>query len=129
MASVEMADIERLKKHCLEFNVLESMHSDLCNALPIDDLFPGMISNHVIDFRDKEDICMENRTERGRVQYFLVKYLYPPLLLMDTTRFYQFLTVMKRSPKCDFLVRRINHWMEQYKNYSAKPGGQSIVEG
>ena len=123
-----MADIERLKKHCLEYNVLEKMHNDLCNALPIDDLFPSMITNHVIDFIAKGDICAESRTERGRVQFFLERYLYPRLLLMETNRFYDFLAVMEKSSKCDFLVKRINHWIEQYRDYSAKPL-QSTMEG
>ena len=125
-----MADlpVERLKKRCLEFNVLEKMNNDLCNALPIDDLFPSMISNHVIDFTEKKDICAE-RTERRRIQYFLERYLSKGLDLEvpDTTRFYRFLEVMKRSSKCNFLVKRINQWMERYKEYSAKPGKHSTV--
>lgn len=117
-----MADLQ-LKTRCLEYNVLEKMNDDLCKALPIDDLFPSMISNHVIDFRDKAEICAE-RTERRRVQYFLVHYLSKGLDCedADTSRFYRFLAVMKRSPKCNFLVWRINEWMERYKEYSAKPG-------
>ena len=110
-------------KHCVEYNVLVKMNEDLCNALPIDGLFPSMISNHVIDFQDKTDISAE-RTERRRVQYFLGKYLIKGLNCEepDTSRFYRFLKVMERSPKCNFLVKRINHWLEVYKDVSAKPG-------
>ena len=126
-----MADlpVEKLQARCLEYNVLEKMNRDLCNALPIDDLFPSMISNHVIDFNDKAEICVE-RTERRRVQYFLEHYLSRGLdcEFPDTSRFYRFLAVMKRSPKCNFLVGRINDWMERYKEYSAIPGEQSIFK-
>ena len=126
-----MADlpVEKLKTRCLEYNVLEKMNRDLYNALPIDDLFPSMISNHVIDFNDKAEICAE-RTERRRVQYFLDRYLSKGLELEvpDTSRFYRFLAVMKQSPKCNFLVGRINDWMERYKEYSAKPGEQSVLK-
>ena len=129
-----MADVsvDTLKKHCLEYNVLIKLHSDLCNALPIDDLFPSMISNHVIDFRDKADISAE-KTERKRVESFLSNYLIKDLGSSeewDTTRFYRFLTVMKRSHKCEFLVKRINHWMDQYRKHSAEPReGSSTVKG
>jgi len=133
MANLTMADKEQLKKRGVEYNVLLKMTNDLCNALPIDDLFPSMISNHVIDFTDKTNICVE-KTERLRVRKFLSDHLIKDLDysdVWDTSRFYRFLTVMKRSPKCNFLVKRINHWMEQYKDYSAKPGENesSTVEG
>ena len=125
-------EIEILKERGVEYNVLKRMTNDLCNALPINDLFPSMISNHVIDFRDKAEICTE-ATERSRVQKFLIDYLIRELdnnEEWDTSRFYRFLTVMKRSPKCNFLVKRINQWMEQYKQYSAKPGEHiPFVEG
>ena len=112
---------------CIELAALKKMTSDLCNALPIDDLFPSMISNHVIDFNDKADICAE-RTERRRVEYFLGKYLTKGLNLQecDTTRFYRFLTVMERSPKCDFLVKRIKRCMEECREELAKSTGKGI---
>ena len=129
MATPTEAELEILKQRGVEYNVLRRMTSDLCNALPINDLFPSMISNHVIDFRDKAEICTE-RTERSRVQKLIDDYLIRDLEVWDTGRFYRFLTVMKRSPKCNFLVKRINNWMEQYKQYSATPGEQvPFVEG
>ena len=117
---------EALKECCVELIVVEKMTNDLCNALPIDDLFPSMISNHVIDFKDKAEICAE-RTERRRVAYFLEKYLTKGLHYeqqCDTTHFYRFLTVLERSPKCDFLVKRIKRCMEQCKEELAKSTGK-----
>ena len=129
MATSTKEDIEILKKHGIEYNVLKRMTNDLCNALQINDLFPSMISNHVIDFRDKAEICTE-RTERSRVQKLIDDYLIRDLEAWDTGRFYRFLAVMKKSSKCNFLVKRINHWMELYKEYSAKPGDHvPFVEG
>ena len=109
---------------CIELAVVEKMTSDLCNALPIDDLFPSMISNRVIDFNDKADIRAE-RTERRRVEYFLDKYLTKGLNL-DTTRFYRFLKVLEGSPKCDFLVTRIKRCMEECKEELDKSTGKGI---
>ena len=120
MATSTKEDIEVLKKHGVEYNVLKRMTNDLCNTLPIIDLFPSMIANHVIDFRDMAEICTE-RTERSRVQKLIDDYLIRDLEVWDTGRFYQFLTVMKKSSKCNFLVERIKHWMELYKEHSAKP--------
>ena len=110
---------EELKQRVVEYNALLKMTDDLCKALPINDLFPSMISNHVIGFQDKAEVCAE-RTERSRVQKFIHDYLIGDLEIRDTSRFYRFLTVMERSPKCNFLVKRLKHWMEQYKEYSAK---------
>ena len=119
-----MATVTKGKGSCVELAVVEKMTNDLCNALPIDDLFPSMISHHVIDFSDKADICAE-RTERRRVEHFLGKYLTKGLNL-DTTRFYRFLTVMERSPKCDFLVKRMKRCMEECKEELAKSEREGI---
>ena len=115
-------DKDVLKKHCVEFNVLRRLSDDLCKVLPIDDLFPNMISKYVIDFEEKAEICAE-RTELRRVRYFLDNYLMKGLDYDKDIRwrFKQFLTVMKESHKCDELINKINYWMEQYRDFSAKP--------
>ena len=122
-----MATVTKGKGPCVELAALQKMTNDLCNALPIDDLFPSMISHRVIDFNDKADICAE-RTERRRVGYFLEKYLTKGLNLQecDTTRFYRFLTVMERSPKCDFLVERMKRYMEECEVELAKCTGKGM---
>ena len=48
---------------------MERIREDLCNVLPINKLFPSMISSFVINFKDKEEICSE-RTQPLRVKYF-----------------------------------------------------------
>jgi len=45
-------------RHCPEYNALVDVHQDLCNALPINDLFPGLISRRVITVVDKEKLCL-----------------------------------------------------------------------
>ena len=119
---------EELKTRCVEYNVLKAMADDLCRALPIDELLPSMISKHVIDFTEKKEICAE-KTERRRVQYFLDHYLSKGLDCeeADTNQFNRFLAVLKGSPKCTYLVNRINNLMEQYKEYSAKPGEAIVI--
>ena len=117
-----MATVTKERGPCIELSVVQKMADDLCNALPIDDLFPSMISNHVINFNDKAEIGAE-KTERRRVSCFLEKYLTKDLYCGETANFYRFLTVMERSPKCDFLVKRIKRCMEQCKEELAKSTG------
>ena len=119
---------EELRKRCVEYNVLKAMTEDLCKALPIDGLFPSMISNHVIDYLEKKEICAE-KTEVRKVQYFLDHYLSKGLDCEEanTDRFYQFLKVMQASPKCTFLMKKINNLMKQFKEYSAKPGEATLI--
>ena len=111
------------KEPCVELLVLMDMAEDLCNALPINDLLPSLISHHVIDFKDKAEICV-HRTENNRVSYFLEKHLDKPLQLKTphTAPFYQFLEVMERSPKCDFLLERIQRRLEEYKSKASSEG-------
>ena len=107
------------------------MTEDLCNALPIDDLFPSLISNEVISYTDREAILAE-RTERRKVLYFLERYLIKGLNcseVCDTSRlkFHRFLKVLNQYADTGVtqygdLVKKINHWMEQFRVYSAKPG-------
>ena len=109
------------------------MTNDLYNTLPINRLLPNLVSKHVIDFTDYEEICVET-TERRRVLYFLENCLVKGLdcsEVWDTNRFYRFLTVLKECPQCDELVTRIYYWMEQYKEYSATPDkkDQLLLEG
>ena len=125
--------MERLKQRCVEYNVLERIREDLCNILPINRLFPSMISDFVINFKDKEEICAE-RTQPLRVQYFLEHFIIPDLdkgKEWDTNRFDRFLAVMKQSSRCDELVKKIEYWKERYKDHSAKPDetDRPFVEG
>ena len=121
----KMATINRKasSKPCVELLVLLDMTEDLCNALPINDLLPSLISHHVIDFKDKAEICV-NKTEHHRVSYFLEKHLNNPLQLKPphTAPFYQFLKVMQRSPKCGFLVERIQRRIEEYEAQASSEG-------
>ena len=123
----KMAEKEEVSstEPCIEYIVVQKMTSDLCNALPIDDLFPSMISNHVIDFKDKAEICTKG-TEHSRVGYFLERYLVKRLNVHDTTHFYRFMKVMERSPRCNFLVKRINDCMERCKQSMAKSSEEDV---
>ena len=93
-------------QHSPEYSALLDVHQDLCNALPINDLFPGLISRRVISVADKEKLCL-GKIERESAELFLEKHLHPQLLAGDTKRFYDFIATMEESPKCSFAVKKI----------------------
>ena len=93
-------------RHYPEYNALIDVHQDLCNALPINDLFPGLISRRVISVVDKEKLCL-GRIEQERAELFLERHLHRQLLAGETEKFNDFITTMKELPKCSFLVKRI----------------------
>ena len=95
------------------------MTEDLCNALPINDLLPKMISKRVISFQDKDEIRSE-RTDRDKVQLFLSK-LTGEMASGENERFYRFVNVMKESPKCNFLVKRMEGRISQQMSPSRSP--------
>ena len=94
------------ESHCPKYNALVDITDDLCNALPIADLYSKLISERVIEFGDKEELCQE-KTNRKMVEKFIEKHLYPELRVGETKRFEKFMNVMKSSDKCQFLVERI----------------------
>jgi len=101
-------------QHCPEYNALVDVYQDLCNALPINDLFPGFISHRVITVVDKEKLCL-GRIKQERAEMFIEKHLHRQLLVGDTTKFYSFIATMKESPKCSFLVAKIMGRIKVYK--------------
>ena len=111
---------EGSSQYCPEYNALVDNTSDLCKALPIDDLFSDLISQRVIEFDDKEELCNEN-TSKKKVEKFLEKYLRPELLVGEKKRFQKFMCVMKCSAKCDFLVERMEERITFYYS-NVSPG-------
>lgn len=101
-----------------EYNALVAMTEDLCNGLPISDhdLLPRMIANRVISFEEKIEI-RKVPTDRGKIQLLLSK-LTEEMVKGENERFYKFLKTMKKSPKCSFLVERMERWISHYKQLS-----------
>ena len=114
-----MASPEDNNQHSAEYNALIKMTEDLCNALPINDLLPKMISKRVINFHDKEEIRSQ-RTDRDKVDLFISK-LTGEMASGENGRFYNFVKVMKESPKCNFLVNRMEGWISKYQQLSRSP--------
>ena len=115
------------KQQTAEYKALEEMTEDLYNALPIGDLLPKMISKRVITFQEKDDISAGSTT-RDQVDVFLSK-LTREMVSSDNRRFYAFIDVMKESPKCDFLVERMERWINHYKGIPpAQPAGKIMHE-
>jgi len=103
-----------------EYNALVDVHQDLCNALPINDLFPGLISRRVITVVDKEKLCL-GRIEQERAELFVERHLHPQLLVGETEKFNGFIASMKESPKCSFLVKRIMDRIVVHQNRASPP--------
>ena len=102
-------------QHCPEYNALLDVHQDLCNALPINDLFPGLITRRVMDVFDKEKLCL-GKIERESAELFVEKYLHPQLLVGDTKRFNDFIATMEESPKCSFLLKKVKDRIIAHQN-------------
>ena len=115
----KMANPEEESQNTAEYDALIEMTEDLYNALPINELLPKMISKRVIDFQEKADIRSE-RTDRDKVGLFLSK-LIGPMTSGENTRFYSFIEVMKGSPKCNFLVHRLQGWISHFKTGTPPP--------
>ena len=114
------------KQQTAEYKALVKMTDDLYNALPIGDLLPKMISKRVITFQEKGDI-RAGSTTREQVDVFLSK-LTGEMVSSENRRFYDFIEVMKESPKCDFLVERMEGWINHFKGTPpAKLAGKIIA--
>ena len=120
-----MANSDKEKQYSAEYNALTAINQDLCNALPINDLLPKMISKRVISFQDKDEIRSE-RTDRDKVDLFISK-LTGELMSGENERFYKFINVMKGSPKCNFLVERMEGWISHYKSGTPPPGSGELI--
>jgi len=108
-------------EYCPEYNALIDVHQDLCKALPINDLFPGLISRRVISVVDKEKLCL-GRIEQERAELFLEKYLHPQLSVGETKRFNDFIAIMEESPKCSFLVKKIKDRITFHREETTSTG-------
>ena len=95
------------------------MTESLSNSLPIDDLLPKMISKRVIDLSEKAEI-RSGTTDPDKIDIFLSK-LTGPMASGENRRFYSFIQVMKDSPKCQFLVERMEGWISHYTNGTPPP--------
>ena len=119
MASHHLEGEKQRDSTSAEYNALIAMTEDLCNGLPISDhdLLPRMIANRVISFQEKIEI-RKIPTDRGKIQLLLSK-LTEEMASGENKRFYKFLKTMKKSPKCSFLVDRMERWIIHYRQLSS----------
>ena len=113
-------------RHCPEYNALLDMHNDLCNALPINDLFRALISRQVVNIFDKKKLCL-NRIEQEISELFLEDHLHPQLLAGDTKKFYDFVSAMKESDKCKFLVKKLQEQIAFYESCATRSATGTYV--
>ena len=109
-----------------EYDAITTLSEDLCNALPINDLFPSLISKQVIDFNDKAEICSES-IERRRVELFISK-LIGRIKTGDSEKFYKFMEVLKESPKCVDLQNRMEQLRVLNQHFDGKSARESQSE-
>ena len=100
----------RYEKKLQESVALVMFYKDLCNVLPVDDLLPVLVTQQVITIKNK-DLIMSGKTNDERTQCLLDHFISKSLSVGDTTTFYKLLEAMKTSPKCNFLVERINQFL------------------
>ena len=98
--------VEPAAKIIPEREALIELQSTFISALPIDDLLPLMISKRAISFPEKAEIN-SNLTESRRTAAYL-DLLHKDLSIGDTGRYNKFYLCMKSSPKCNFLVKRLD---------------------
>ena len=106
-----------------EYDALTTLSEDLCTTLPINDLFPSLISKRVIDFNDEAEIYSES-IERRRVELFISK-LISRIKTGDSVKFYKFMEVMKESPKCVNLLNRMEQLINQHRDGKSARKSQS----
>ena len=110
------------KRKLQESVALVKFYKDLCNVLPVDDLLPVLVTQQVITIKNK-DLIMTGKTNDERTQCLLDHFISKSLSVGDTTTFYKLLEAMKTSPKCSFLVERINQFLsniEEEESFSGK---------
>ena len=115
---------------CPEYQALLDMTQDPCKTLPMKDLIPSFITLRILDVSHIEDLRKAEGNLRV-VEKFLLNHLYPDLLLSETDRFYRFITAMKNSSKCEFLVTRLEerikyHQLLASSTRSTPHSGQSM---
>jgi len=98
-----------------EYSALLDVHKELCRALPIDDLFPSLITLRVINVDDKERLCL-GKIERDKAEEFIEKHLLPQLAVGESEKFYKFITALEESEKGKFLVSRIRERIAHHQN-------------
>jgi len=98
-----------------EYNALLDVHKELCRALPINDLFPSLITLRIINVDDKERLCL-GKIDRDRAEEFIEKHLLPQLAVGESEKFYKFITTLEESEKGKFLVPRIRERITHHQN-------------
>ena len=117
--------MELSREICPEYNALLDVHKELCRALPINDLFPSLITLRVINIDDKERLCL-GKIERDRTEEFIEKHLLRQLAVGETEKFYNFMTALEESEKGKFLIPRVRERIAHHQNkvtgMVARPG-------
>ena len=114
---------EDSSRYCPEYNTLRDMTADICSVLPIKSLIPLLISAHVIDFPDRDELCEGDKSDRKVTEFFISKHLSRSLMLGNTKKFKKFMAVIRHSGKCDELVDRIT---ERIKHYPRRASGINL---
>ena len=96
-------------KQLPQLDALVASYDKICKTLPIDELFPQLVTQRIITIDDKTRISVSGKTESERTQYLLDHYIARPLSAGDPSFFDKLLDVMSGSTKCNFLINDIQH--------------------
>jgi len=106
-------------QRCPEYDALVDMTDELCRALPINDMLSSLTSLRVLEHSDADEL-RTYRTSREKVERFIERHMCPNLVIGDTRRFLDFITAMRQSSKCDFLVERLEERIRHHRIQSRR---------
>ena len=112
------------EKELQESVALVKFYKDLCNALPVDDLLPLLVTHRVITIPNKDSI-MSGKTSSERTQFLLDHFISKSLSAGDTHAFYKLLEAMQTLSECNSLAERINQFLSSSKEKDENSSGES----
>ena len=113
-----------VQKQLPQLDALVTFYDKICKTLPVDQLLPVFVTQHIITTDEKTKISNSGKTEYERTQHFLDHYIAIPLSAGDPSFFHVLLDVMSGSPKCNLLISDIKHHLSiaemEYQKFSGK---------
>ena len=113
-----------VQKQLPQLDVLVTFYDKICKTLPVDQLLPVFVTQHIITADEKTKIANSGKTEYERTQHFLDHYIAMPLSAGDPSFFHVLLDVMSGSPKCNLLINDIKCHLStaamEYQKFSGK---------
>ena len=113
-----------VRKQLPQLDALVTFYDLICKTLPVDQLLPVFVTQHIITTDEMMKLANSGKTEYERTQHFLDHYIAIPLSAGDPSFFHVLLDVMSGSPKCNLLINDIKWHLSaaamKYQKFSGK---------